>query len=89
MITLHQMLGSSSTLGPTLSTNFFESRTWTAPQDGIVIVRGMGAGGGGVGAAATATGGPAGLGVATAIQAVNLGSQLVTAAANEPASELG
>ena len=39
--------GSSSTLGPTLSTNFFGSRTWIAPQDGIVIVRGMGAGGGG------------------------------------------
>lgn len=39
--------GGSAILGPTLATNFFESRTWTAPQDGIVIVRGMGAGGGG------------------------------------------
>ena len=36
-----------ATLGPTLATNFFTSRTWIAPQDGIVIVRGMGAGGGG------------------------------------------
>lgn len=42
----------------------------------------------GAAGAATATGGAVGLGVATAIQAVNLGSQLVTAAANEPASEL-
>ena len=43
----------------------------------------------GTAGAATATGGPVSLGVATAIQAVNLGSQVVTAAANEPASELG
>ena len=57
MITLQQMLGSSSTLGPTLSTNFFTSRTWIAPQDGIVIVRGMGAGGGG--ALRNSSGGPA------------------------------
>lgn len=57
MITLQQMLGSSSTLGPTLSTNFFVSRTWIAPQDGIVIVRGMGAGGG---AANQGTGGYSG-----------------------------
>ena len=39
--------GSGAILGPILATNFFESRTWTAPQDGIVIVRGMGAGGAG------------------------------------------
>lgn len=39
--------GGSATLGSTLATNFFQSRTWTAPQDGIVIVRAMGAGGGG------------------------------------------
>lgn len=47
-------------LGPTLSTNFFESRTWTAPQDGIVIVRGMGAGGGGARHGTSATGGYSG-----------------------------
>ena len=52
--------GSSSTLGPTLSTNFFESRTWIAPQDGIVIVRGMGAGGGGARSSTSATGGYSG-----------------------------
>lgn len=39
--------GGGATLGPTLATNFIGSRTWTAPQDGIVIVRAMGAGGGG------------------------------------------
>ena len=60
MITLQQMLGSSSTLGPTLATNFFESRTWIAPQDGIVIVRGMGAGGGGARHNVSATGGYSG-----------------------------
>ena len=48
-------------LGPTLSTNFFESRTWIAPQDGIVIVRGMGAGGAGAkGSISGATGGYSG-----------------------------
>lgn len=55
--------GSGSILGPALATNFFESRTWTAPQDGIVIVRGMGAGGGGARAASapkTGTGGYSG-----------------------------
>lgn len=55
--------GGGATLGPTLATNFFESRTWTAPQDGIVIVRGMGAGGGGARAASspyTGTGGYSG-----------------------------
>ena len=50
----------SATLGPTLATNFFESRTWTAPQDGIVIVRAMGAGGGGARSATSATGGYSG-----------------------------
>lgn len=60
MITLQQLLGSNSILGPTLSTNFFESRTWVAPQDGIVIVRGMGAGGGGARGATSATGGYSG-----------------------------
>ena len=52
--------GSGAVLGPTLSTNFFESRTWIAPQDGIVIVRGMGAGGGGARGATSATGGYSG-----------------------------
>lgn len=51
--------GSGAVLGPTLATNFFESRTWTAPQDGIVIVRGMGAGGGGT-RGTSATGGYSG-----------------------------
>ena len=52
--------GGGAVLGPTLSTNFFESRTWVAPQDGIVIVRGMGAGGGGARGATSATGGYSG-----------------------------
>ena len=55
--------GGSSTLGPTLATNYFESRTWIAPQDGIAIVRGMGAGGGGARATSspkTGTGGYSG-----------------------------
>ena len=51
--------GGGAVLGPTLSTNFFESRTWSAPQDGIVIVRGMGAGGGGA-RGTVATGGYSG-----------------------------
>ena len=52
--------GGGAVLGPTLSTNFFESRTWTAPQDGIVIVRGMGAGGSGARSYTSATGGYSG-----------------------------
>lgn len=56
-----KLFGSGSAiLGPTLATNFFESRTWIAPQDGIVIVRGMGAGGGGAFSATLATGGYSG-----------------------------
>ena len=39
--------GGGKPLAPTLATNFFTSRTWTAPQDGIIVVRAMGAGGGG------------------------------------------
>ena len=46
-------------LEPTISTNFFESRTWIAPQDGIVTVRAMGAGGGGA-FGTSATGGYSG-----------------------------
>lgn len=58
MITLKDLLGGSgAVLGPTLATNFFESRTWIAPQAGIVIVRAMGAGGGG--ARGGTSGGPA------------------------------
>ena len=34
-------------LGPKLSVPFFQSGTWTAPQDGVLEIRGMGAGGGG------------------------------------------
>ena len=34
-------------LSPTLQTNFFSSRTWVAPQNGVVVIRAMGAGGGG------------------------------------------
>lgn len=62
MLTLKDLLnsGGSATLGPTLATNFFGSRTWTAPQDGIVIVRGMGAGGGGASHGTSATGGYSG-----------------------------
>ena len=40
-------IGGGAILAPTLATNFYTSRTWTAPQDGIVAVRAMGAGGGG------------------------------------------
>ena len=59
-ITFTKLFGNSgAVLGPTLSTNFFESRTWVAPQDGIVIVRGMGAGGGGA-CGTSATGGYSG-----------------------------
>lgn len=39
--------GGGKVLAPSLQTNFFTSRTWTAPQDGIIVVRAMGAGGGG------------------------------------------
>ncbi len=39
--------GGGGVLAPSLATNFFTSRTWVAPQDGIVVVRAMGAGGGG------------------------------------------
>ena len=39
--------GGGKVLAPSLQTNFFTSRTWIAPQDGIIVVRAMGAGGGG------------------------------------------
>jgi hypothetical protein len=51
--------GGGAVLAPALSTNFFTSRTWTAPQDGIVVFRGMGAGGGGANGT-NATGGYSG-----------------------------
>ena len=49
---------------------------------------GGGAAAGGAGGGAAAAGGPVGLGIAAAIQTVNLGSQVVSATANGPASEL-
>ena len=39
--------GGGEILGPKLSVPFFTSGTWTAPQDGVLEIRGMGAGGGG------------------------------------------
>ncbi len=54
------IFGGASFLAPTLQTNFFSSRTWTAPQDGYIVVRAMGAGGGGARGAAMATGGYSG-----------------------------
>ena len=51
--------GGGAVLAPSLQTNFFSSRTWTAPQDGIIVVRAMGAGGGGA-LGANATGGYSG-----------------------------
>lgn len=51
--------GGGKPLAPTLATNFFTSRTFTAPQNGIVVIRAMGAGGGGA-RGANATGGYSG-----------------------------
>ena len=51
--------GGGKPLAPTLATNFFTSRTFTAPQDGIVVIRAMGAGGGGA-RGTNATGGYSG-----------------------------
>lgn len=51
--------GGGAVLAPSLQTNFFTSRTWTAPQDGIIVVRAMGAGGGGA-RGSNATGGYSG-----------------------------
>lgn len=59
---IKDLLG-SPLLAPTLQTNFFSSRTWTAPQDGYIVVRAMGAGGGGARASSSpynATGGYSG-----------------------------
>ena len=51
MLKYSNLFGSGGAiLGPTLATNFFKSRTWVAPQDGIVVLRAIGAGGGGGGA---------------------------------------
>ena len=50
MTTLSELMGMGSggaTLGPRVSTPFFTSGTWAAPQDGVLEFRGMGAGGGG------------------------------------------
>lgn len=61
--------GGGKPLAPTLATNFFTSRTFTAPQDGVVIVRAMGAGGGGAcSSGANATGGYSGSWGAKAIR---------------------
>ena len=57
--TLDHIVG-GAVLAPSLATNFTSSRTWTAPQDGIVVVRAMGAGGGGARGATNATGGYSG-----------------------------
>ena len=50
MTTLSELMGMISggaTLGPRVSTPFFTSGTWAAPQDGVLEIRAMGAGGGG------------------------------------------
>ena len=50
MTTLSELMGMVSggaMLGPRVSTPFFTSGTWTAPQDGVLEMRAMGAGGGG------------------------------------------
>ncbi len=39
--------GGGGTLGPKISVPFFQSSTWTVPQDGVLEMRAMGAGGGG------------------------------------------
>ena len=59
--------GGGKPLAPTLATNFFTSRTFTAPQDGIVVIRAMGAGGGGA-RGTNATGGYSGSWGAKAIR---------------------
>lgn len=53
-------LGSGSAFAPKLSTPFFSSGTYVAPQDGIVEIRAMGAGGGGAAANSSVTGGYSG-----------------------------
>ena len=60
-MSMASQFGGGSSLPPTQTTNFFTSRTWVAPQNGILIMRAMGAGGGGArGSAASATGGYSG-----------------------------
>lgn len=51
--------GTASAAPQIQTSNFFTSRTWTAPQNGILIMRAMGAGGGGA-RGTTATGGYSG-----------------------------
>lgn len=53
------IFSSGKTLGPAISTPFFTSGTWTAPQDGILEMRAMGAGGAGA-KQVSATGGYSG-----------------------------
>ena len=46
-MSMASQFGGGSSLPPTQTTNFFTSRTWVAPQNGILLMRAMGAGGGG------------------------------------------
>ena len=59
MATLAQLMGigSGAALAPSVSRPFFESGTFTVPNDGVVELRGMGAGGSG---AKASTGSPTG-----------------------------
>lgn len=51
--------GASGNSQPRISVPIFTSRTWTAPADGVAILRAMGAGGGGSSQAAATGGGSA------------------------------
>ena len=55
-MSMASQFGGGSSLPPTQTTNFFTSRTWVAPQNGILIMRAMGGGGGGA-RGSNATGG--------------------------------
>ncbi|MDE2415247.1 MAG: hypothetical protein KGM60_10860 [Comamonadaceae bacterium] len=56
MAEFSEFFGGGSNLALTQTTNFFTSRTWVAPQNGILIMRAMGGGGGGA-LGSNATGG--------------------------------
>ena len=71
-------IGGGAILAPTLATNFTASRTWTAPQDGIVVVRAMGAGGGGARSSLSATGGYSGSWGAKAVRVKKNDAVVVT-----------
>ena len=70
--------GGGAILAPSLATNFFASRTWTAPQNGIVVVRAMGAGGGGARSTLSATGGYSGSWGAKAVRVKKNDAVVVT-----------